>query len=83
MGHGRIFDGSRPGIIEIDYVLLVEILTENVGSFSATNVVIRFLSWLPVRNYCDVEIFTKLTTLCTICRYWRHFEADRWLLLPS
>jgi len=33
MGHGRIFDGPRPCIIETKYVLQDEPLIENVGCF--------------------------------------------------
>jgi len=32
VGRGRIFDCSRPGIIEIEYVLQVEPFNVNVGS---------------------------------------------------
>jgi len=32
VGQGRIFDCSRPGIIEIEYVLQVEPFNVNVGS---------------------------------------------------
>jgi len=39
---------------------------------------IRSLSSIWIRNYCDTDI----STLCTVCSCWRHFEADRRLLLP-
>ena len=32
LSHGRIFDGSRPGNIEIEYILQVEPFDVNVGS---------------------------------------------------
>ena len=37
VGHGLIFDDSRPDIIETEYILQVEPFSVNVGSSCATN----------------------------------------------
>jgi len=42
--HGRIFNGPHPAIIEICRFFNLNIFIENVGSSSATNVIIRSLS---------------------------------------
>jgi len=41
--HGRIFDGSRPDIIEIEYVLYVEPIKVNDGSSWAANDIYLFV----------------------------------------
>jgi len=53
-----MFDCSRPGNIEIEYVLQVEPFNVNVVSSWAANDTIRsLLSWC-VRDYCNTEIST-------------------------
>jgi len=49
------FDGSWPGIIGIRYILQDE-PSIKVGSSWTTNVILRSLLSLCVRNYCDMEI---------------------------
>jgi len=78
VGHGRIVDGSRPGIIEIECVLHIEHFNVNVSSSWAANDMIRALLSLFVIDYCNTEVATQTTTLCTT----RQFEADRRLMLP-
>jgi len=41
MGHGSIFNGPRPCIIEIDYVLQDKPLINNVGCFWANKLSFR------------------------------------------
>jgi len=41
VGHGRIYKGSQPDIIEIDRFFKLNVLIENVGSPSPTNVILR------------------------------------------
>jgi len=56
----------------------LNLLIENIGSSWTSNVMIRSLLSLYVRNDCDMEI----ATLCTICSCWTYFEAGKGLLLP-
>ena len=53
------------------------------GSSWTSDVIIRSLSSLCVRNYCNIELSTWSTTFCTICSCWRHFETDGQLLMPG
>jgi len=50
MDHGRIFDGSPPGIMEVKCLSQDEALIETIGSLSAENVIINSFLSLCVRN---------------------------------
>jgi len=41
VGHRKIFNGPRPSIIEIEYILQDELLIENMGSFWANRLNLR------------------------------------------
>ena len=71
----------RPGIIEIEYVWQDdESSIENVDSPWTNNVIVRCLSSLCVRNYCDIEFFLWPATSCTVHSYCRYSETDMRLL---
>ena len=54
-----LFDGSRPGIIEIEYVSQVQPFIVNADSSSwVANDIIRSLLSLCVRDYCNTDVST-------------------------
>jgi len=64
-GHGLV-------VSKLSTFCKLNLTIKNVGSSWATNVILRCISSLCVRNYCDVWP----TWLCTICSYWRHFARQ-------
>jgi len=58
MGHGRIFDCSRPGIIEIEYVLQLNPLTQTLVAHGLQMTQYALFFHYALKDYCNTEVTT-------------------------